>query len=93
MTISPAVKLRSSFRVPVEQKVQLSVHPACELTQRVPTWSSAARDGMYTVSTGLNGGNQMWRIVTLRGGSKGRREREEKVHDGGKDGKKQIHHH
>jgi hypothetical protein len=48
---------------------------------------------MYTVSTGLNGGNQMWRIVTLRGGSKGRREREEKVHDGGKDGKKQIHHH
>ena len=39
-TISPAVRLRTSFCVPVWQKEQVSVQPTCELTHSVPRPSS-----------------------------------------------------
>ena len=39
-TISPAVRLRTSFCVPVWQKEQVSVQPTCELMHSVPRFSS-----------------------------------------------------
>ena len=39
-TISPAVRLRTSFCVPVWQKEQVSVQPTCDDTHRVPRFSS-----------------------------------------------------
>ena len=38
--ISPAVRLRTSFCVPVWQNEQVSVQPTCEETQSVPRSSS-----------------------------------------------------
>ena len=39
-TISAAVRLRTSFWVPVWQNVQFSVQPTCEETQSVPRSAS-----------------------------------------------------
>src|SRR5258708_8598386 len=47
--ISPVVRLREKPCLPVEQKRQLTAHPACDDTHSVPRVSS----GMYTVSTAL----------------------------------------
>ena len=50
-TISPGVRLRTSFCVPVWQKRQFSVQPTCEETQSVPRPGS----GMKTVSNSMPG--------------------------------------
>lgn len=48
-TISPVDRLREKPCLPVEQKRQLTAHPACDDTHSVPRVSS----GMNTVSTAL----------------------------------------
>jgi len=50
-TISAAVRLRTSFCVPVWQNRQVSVQPTCDETQSVPRSSS----GMNTVSISMPG--------------------------------------
>ena len=50
-TISPAVRLRTSFCVPVWQKEQVSVQPTWRLTHSVPRFSRDI-DGLDLVSAG-----------------------------------------